>query len=144
LRTSFEDRLDVFQELANQLQEHCFRSLDHPDVNPTNVVATSDGSYHIIDWEEAAVGCPLFSLDRVLDSIPSGDDALETDVRDAYLEALGACDRSMLRVAAVLVPLRRALEARQFARAVGRADPHTRFTARLIATSLERLGSTTL
>ena len=141
LRIDLEARLPVLQELAGQLAGQCFASLDHPDVNPTNVIVTSDQSWHIIDWEEATVGCPLFSLDRVLDSVPSGEDGLKGDAEDAYLDALGGGERSTLAMAEVLVPLRRAIEARLFARVVRRTDPHTRFTARMIAAALERLDS---
>lgn len=141
VRTGLSDRLAALEELARQVEDRCFRSLDHPDVNPTNVILTADQSWHIIDWEEAMVGCPLFSLDRVLDEVPADDEGLRREVEDAYLGALDDGDRATLHMAAVLVPLRRAIEARQFARAIGRPDPHTRFTARMIAAALGRLDS---
>jgi len=42
-------------------------SLDHPAVNESNARVQQDGSVMLIDWEEATVGCPFFSLDRFLD-----------------------------------------------------------------------------
>ena len=42
-------------------------SLDHPDVNGSNAIMRDDGRAVLLDWEEATAGCPLFSLDRLLD-----------------------------------------------------------------------------
>src|SRR5512136_2757688 len=42
-------------------------SLDHPDVNGSNAVMLDDGRALLLDWEEATVGCPVFSLERLLE-----------------------------------------------------------------------------
>jgi thiamine kinase-like enzyme len=75
-------------------------SVDHVDFLPHNAVVQADGSVLVYDWEQAVVGCPLFSLDVLFlyaQQISRGDDWLveperetpETHaVRRAYLEAL--------------------------------------------------------
>jgi len=55
-------------------------------------VLKSDGQVLIYDWEEADLGFPLFSLDKLLlaaeDPERGGSPAAAITVRDAYLEAL--------------------------------------------------------
>ena len=77
-------------------------SLDHVDLLPHNMVIQPDGGPLIYDWEQAEMGCPLFSLDILLayaqDWDKSEQHGLHLDlerrtpswlaVRDAYLEAL--------------------------------------------------------
>ncbi len=101
-------------------------SLDHPDVNGSNAIIRKDGRAILLDWEEATVGCPLFSLDRLLDDAHTVS-AVET-VRDVYLDTLGACGSEQFERAMRLVPLKLALENRAYARALGWSHPHTRLT----------------
>jgi hypothetical protein len=75
-------------------------SVDHVDFLPHNAVLKADGRVLVYDWEQAVVGCPLFSLDVLFlyaQQIGRGDDWLvepERDtaetraVRRAYLDAL--------------------------------------------------------
>jgi hypothetical protein len=42
-------------------------SIDHVDLHDDNAVIQPDGDILIYDWEEATLGCPFFSLDRLLD-----------------------------------------------------------------------------
>src|SRR5207248_4063433 len=44
VRTGLSDRLAALEELARQVEARCFLSLDHPDVNPTNVILAADQS----------------------------------------------------------------------------------------------------
>ena len=41
-------------------------SLDHPDVNASNAMMQPDGRAILLDWEETTVGCPFYSLERLL------------------------------------------------------------------------------
>jgi aminoglycoside phosphotransferase (APT) family kinase protein len=111
-------------------------SLDHPDVNRSNAIQLDDGRTILLDWEEATVGCPLFSLDRLL------DDAHELSaveiVRDVYLDTLRASGLEQVERAMRLVPLKIAHESRAFARALGWTNPHTRLTTRLLELAQRR------
>lgn len=141
VRRDFGRLLPSFRRWASDLSAFVPRSLDHPDMNLTNAIVPAGGGMVLLDWEEAAVGCPLFSLDRLTD-----EDFLRgrpaDEVAGAYLDALGWNGRGDLRQAYELsrrlVPLRRAVEARAYARALRRADPHTRLTGLLIAQALRR------
>jgi aminoglycoside phosphotransferase (APT) family kinase protein len=105
-------------------------SLDHPDVNGSNAILLDDGRAILLDWEEATAGCPLFSLDRLLDDAHKLS-AVET-VADAYLETFGASGPEQIERAMRLVPLKLAHEFRAYARALGWSHPHTRLTTRLL------------
>jgi aminoglycoside phosphotransferase (APT) family kinase protein len=111
-------------------------SLDHPDVNSSNAIILDDGRAVLLDWEEATVGCPLFSLDRLLDEVHEHS-AVET-VRDVYLGTLRACGLEQVERAMRLVPLKIALENRAYARALGWLHPHTRLTTRLLELAQKR------
>lgn len=90
-------------------------TIGHDDLQGDNAVRLPDGRLLLYDWEGASVGCPFFSLDRLLDDAraldrprrdsPSGDiladiadptyggtalagSPAEQAVRDAYLGAL--------------------------------------------------------
>ncbi len=112
------------------------RSLDHPDVNGSNAIILEDGRAILLDWEEATVGCPLFSIDRLLDDA-HGLSAVET-VRNVYLDTLGAGGSEQVERAMRLVPLKLASEFRAYARALGRPNPHTRLTTRLLELAQRR------
>jgi hypothetical protein len=111
-------------------------SLDHPDVNGSNAIVLDDGRAILLDWEEATVGCPLFSLDRLLDESHKLS-AVET-VTNAYLDTLRAGGPEQVEVAMRLVPLKLAYEFRAFARALGLPHPHTRLTTRLLELAQKR------
>ena len=105
-------------------------SLDHPDVNGSNAIMLDDGRAILLDWEEATAGCPLFSLDRLLDEAHQLS-AVET-VTDVYLDTLGAGGSEQVERAMRLVPLKLAHEFRAYARALGWPHPHTRLTTLLL------------
>lgn len=111
-------------------------SLDHPDVNASNAIMLEDGRAMLIDWEEATVGCPLFSLDRLLDDAHTVS-AVET-VRDVYLDTPGAGGSEQIERAMRLVPLKLAYEFRAYARALGWSHPHTRLTTRMLELAQKR------
>jgi aminoglycoside phosphotransferase (APT) family kinase protein len=111
-------------------------SLDHPDVNGSNAIILNDGRAILLDWEEATVGCPLFSLDRLLDDAHAHL-SVET-VRDIYLDTLCAGGLEQVECAMRLVPLKLALENRAFARRLGWPRPHTRLTTRLLELAQRR------
>jgi aminoglycoside phosphotransferase (APT) family kinase protein len=111
-------------------------SLDHPDVNGSNAIMLDDGRAILLDWEEATVGCPLFSLDRLLDEAHEFS-AVET-VTDVYLDTLRVGGSEQLERAMRLVPLKLAHEGRAFARALGWPHPHTRLTTRLLELAQRR------
>ncbi len=111
-------------------------SLDHPDVNASNAIMLEGGRTLLLDWEEATVGCPLFSLDRLLDD--AHELAAVKPVLDAYLAAFGAGGAEQVERAMRLVPLRRACENRAYARALGWPHPHTRLTTRFLELAQKR------
>jgi len=111
-------------------------SLDHPDVNGSNAIMLDDGRAILLDWEEATVGCPLFSLDRLLDEAHELS-AVEA-VRDAYLDILRAGGLEQVERAMRLAPLKLAHESRAYARALGWANPHTRLTTLLLELTQRR------
>jgi aminoglycoside phosphotransferase (APT) family kinase protein len=111
-------------------------SLDHPDVNGSNAIMLDDGRAILLDWEEATVGCPLFSLDRLLDEAHELS-AVET-VTGVYLDTLRAGGSEQVERAMRLAPLKLAHESRAFARALGWPHPHTRLTTRLLELAQRR------
>jgi aminoglycoside phosphotransferase (APT) family kinase protein len=123
------DAQPVLQLDANALAD-VPPSLDHPDVNGSNAIMLDDGRAILLDWEEAIVGCPLFSLERLLDEA-HGLSTVET-VMDAYLETLRAGGSELVERAMRLAPLKLAHESRVYARALGWPNPHTRLTTRLL------------
>jgi aminoglycoside phosphotransferase (APT) family kinase protein len=111
-------------------------SLDHPDVNGGNAIMLGDGRAILLDWEEATVGCPLFSLDRLLDEAHALS-AAET-VANAYLDTIRAGGSQQLERAMRLVPLKLAHEFRGYARSLGWPHPHTHMTTRLVELAQRR------
>jgi aminoglycoside phosphotransferase (APT) family kinase protein len=106
------------------------QSLDHPDVNGSNAIMLDDGRAILLDWEEATVGCPLFSLDRLLSD--TRELSAVDDVASVYLDAFSACGSEQLDRAMRLVPLKLAYEFRAYARALSWPNPHTRLTTLLL------------
>jgi len=111
-------------------------SLDHPDMNGSNAILSDDGRVVLIDWEEATVGCPLFSIDRLL------SDARELNaaeaVLSAYLETFGNIESEQMTRAMRLVPLKLAHKFRAYARALGLPNPHTHLTTLLLKLAKKR------
>lgn len=103
-------------------------SLDHVDLHANNGVLQPDGRVLIFDWEEAVLGCPFFSIDKLLadaeeTASPLHSAEREAMVRRAYLDALPWKTREergrALEVALCLGPIRYAWEDARFAEAVG-------------------------
>src|SRR5215210_892984 len=67
-------------------------SIHHVDLHANNAVLLPDGEVLIYDWEEADIGFPFFSLDKLLlaaeDPKVGGSPATAAAVRDTYLDAL--------------------------------------------------------
>ncbi len=105
-------------------------------MNGGNAILSDDGLVVLIDWEEATVGCPLFSLDRLL------SDARELDAVDvvlsSYLETFGVAKQEHVRRAMRLVPLKLAHEFRAYARALDLPNPHTQLTTLLVELAKKR------
>ena len=129
LLDEFLTALPVLRHHAELLAEALPISLDHPDVNDTNAIVT-DQSITLLDWEEATVGCPLFSLPRLL--ADAEDEQTRTNMIDAYLDAFFSGQtpgtRRLLDLATIVAPLKLAIEARTFARALALPHPHTNRT----------------
>lgn len=134
--------LPVLRHHAELLAEALPVSIDHPDVNNTNAIVTDD-SIVLLDWEEATVGCPLFSLPRLL--ADADDHHTRPAMIDAYLDALFGGQtpgtRRLLDLAMIVAPLQRAVEARAFARALHLPHPHTNLTRRYLTESLDHLAA---
>ncbi len=115
-------------------------SIDHVDLHTDNAVLRDDGRILVYDWEEAIIGCPFFSLERLLDDA-RGYDAVGA-VRDAFLDALPWQTRERreraLDLALRLAPIKLAYEGEIFAEARGWAGGHPRLTAWCMARALQR------
>lgn len=111
-------------------------SLDHPDVNGSNAIMLDNGCAILLDWEEATVGCPLFSPDRLLNDAYKLS-SVET-VLDVYLETLRMGGEEQVERAMRLVPLKLAHEFRAYARALNWPRPHTRLTTLLLKLAQKR------
>jgi len=112
------------------------RSLDHPDMNGSNAIIQDGGRVILLDWEEATVGCPLFSLDRLLSDAHELS-AVEPVTR-AYLDTFGKVGIEQIERAMRLLPLKLAHEFRSYARALGLPNPHTRLTTLLLELARRR------
>lgn len=140
LLDEFLAALPVLRHHAELLAEALPVSLDHPDVNDTNAIVT-DESIVLLDWEEATIGCPLFSLPRLL--AVAEDEQTRTNMIDAYLDAFFGSQtpgtRRLLDLATIVAPLKLAVEARALARALALPHPHTNLTRRYMTESLHLL-----
>jgi Ser/Thr protein kinase RdoA (MazF antagonist) len=116
-------------------------SIDHPDIQGTNGLVRDDGSVVLLDWEEARVGCPMISLDRLRQEADEVGNVPE--VMAAYLDVLpwgtAAEKRRLADIALQVAPLKLAVEAREYARTIGLPHPHTRYVTTLVTRSLSRL-----
>lgn len=77
-------------------------TIEHADLQVDNATLDQDGQILIFDWEEATIGCPFFSLSRLLDDARTLDQEQgridgaykefyspsELAIRQAYIEAL--------------------------------------------------------
>ena len=135
--------LPVLRHHAELLAEVLPLSVDHPDLNNTNAIVTN-ASVTLLDWEEATVGCPLFTLPRLLADADS--ETTRAAMIDAYLDALfggrSRGTRRLLDLAMIVTPLKLAIEARDFARKLDFPHPHTNLTEQYVTESLTRLRST--
>lgn len=135
----FVERLERFRPRLHDWAEELKHgrwpdSIDHVDLHANNGVIQPDGHVLIFDWEEAVLGCPFFSIDKLLAdaegaplpqplpaAIGRGDNVAA--VRSSYLEALPWKTRAererALDVALCLGPIRYAWEDAVFAEAVG-------------------------
>lgn len=129
------ESISQLKELAATLLFIPF-SLDHPDMNWSNAIVRANGSIVLIDWEEATVGCPLFSLDRLLSD--ARDTGCEAQVADAYQLEYQGITSEMLVNASILAPLKLAIEARAFARGLAWQHPHTKYTTHLLQLARSR------
>jgi len=89
----------------------------------------SNGDINLPDWEEATVGRPFLSLDRLHDE--AREQAADDPVCEAYLENLAWHTCEALERVMCLVPLERVWENRALAGKLGWADPHTAITTAL-------------
>lgn len=131
-------------------------SVHHADLHANNAVRRTDGSVLIYDWEEADIGFPFFSLDKLLMAsadLPGYGDTEEhlgdvgaAQVRAAYLDAVpwgSRTDRERaFDVALLLSPIRYAYAALRFATALGWSPAE--ITAGWIALALRRWGASAL
>jgi len=112
-------------------------SLDHPDMSGSNSIMLDNGCAILLDWEEVTVGCPLFSIDRLL------NDAYELSsvetVLNEYLETFRMAEAEQVERAMRLVPLKLAYELRAYARALNWPRPHTRLTTLMLKLAQKRL-----
>jgi Phosphotransferase enzyme family len=131
-------------------------TLDHVDLHSQNAVQTPDGRILIHDWEEACVGLPFFSLDRLLEDAreldvqrgvvplhwPGFTSPAEQVVRLAYLRALPwgtLAQRSRaLDLALCLAPIKTLQESQVFARAQGWRRSSPEQAASLLAKACAR------
>lgn len=123
-------------------------TIDHGDLHGGNAFVQPDGSVLIHDWETAALGCPLFSLDKLLVAASNVDQGTgsrgpwgyspgtptQALVRDAYLDELGRPDISGRAFAAALcLACVKEMHAEiTWAKLVGWPDGNPQWTAQLI------------
>jgi hypothetical protein len=118
-------------------------SLDHVDLQSDNAMLRPDGRVLLLDWEEANLSVPFFSLDRLLDDARErGGEAGEAALRAVYLDALPwgtrpARERA-LTLALRLAPLKHAYEGMRLADALGWEEGMPHVTAWAVARMLAR------
>jgi len=126
-------------------------ALDHVDLHTGNAVVGPNGRVIILDWEEATLSLPFFSLDRLLDDVragrllPTGSDARmrsgKAMIRSAYLGSLpwgtAVSRERAFELAMLLAPIKAIYEGIVFAEARG-MPPLARMTAKYLAKALRR------
>ncbi len=73
-------------EWASELDHLVPHSIDLVDLHLSNAMCASDGRLVILDWEEAVISCPVFSLERLL--VDAAEAGVEDDVSRTYIERL--------------------------------------------------------
>lgn len=150
------DRLTAYRPQVQQWTDALLaggwpETLDHVDLHTDNAMVHPNGQVMILDWEEAVLSLPFFSLDRLLDDVrpgrllPAGSEAREESgkalIRSAYLTALPWETESdkehAFALAMLLAPIKAAYEGIVFAEARGIA-PLARMTAQCMAKALSR------
>lgn len=106
-------------------------SVDHVDANVSNAIEKPSGGLVVIDWEEAVVGHPAMSLDRLLDDAADHDGGrggpTSSAVIDAWLAAVPWDTSDGVAVVETATRLNRiafAGQALEFWRARGREHGH--------------------
>ena len=144
-------RPQVQQWTAALLAGRWPETLDHVDLHTDNAMVLPNGQVMILDWEEAVLSLPFFSLDRLLDDVragrllPAGSEAREgsgkAQICSAYLTALPwgteIGKEHAFDLAMRLAPIKAAYEGIVFAEARGIA-PLARMTAQCMAKALSR------
>lgn len=154
--------LDYFQPRVERwvhelVAGHWPLSIDHVDLNTSNAAILEDGRLFLLDWEEAQVGCPFFSIDRLLhdadDFEVSSPQQRPTQgrlpltpnqmcIRDAYIDSIpwqARVDRERaFDLAMCLAPIKMAYEGELFNAAIGRANGSPEHAARCLAHALHR------
>lgn len=96
-------------------------SVDHVDLHRDNAALNAKGSVLIFDWEESVLGCPFFSIERLLwDAEEFG---IKQEVLQTYLETIPWQTmkerRRAFDLAQCLSPVQREIERATFRRAQG-------------------------
>ncbi|MGZ6321517.1 MAG: hypothetical protein ACXWQR_19715 [Ktedonobacterales bacterium] len=142
----------LIRQWTDELQQGNWpESIDHVDLHWENAIFQPDGRILIYDWEEAALSCPFFSLDRLLDDAreldglgESGADPSPTErlLRDAYLDALPWHTRDRreraLNLALCLAPIKTAYEGILLAEALDWDEGMPNVTAWALGRALPR------
>ena len=124
-------------------------AVDHGDLHAGNAVQLENGKVLIYDWENAVVGCPFFSLDKLLvsawnlDSGSSGPWGFvvgtqsQSAVRNAYLNALPWSRRTSrehaLDIALCMATVKEMYTEIAWAKTMGWKDDNPEWTAQLIS-----------
>lgn len=141
---ALDEKRDALARWGEELDSLVPLSLDHVDLHLGNALRATAGTFVVLDWEEAVVSCPLFSLERL--RIDADDHGIAALAERAYLHRLlpdldEGAQRRAIGLARVLAPLKLAYEARTFARGLGWSDPHSRLTTRYITVSLDAIAA---
>lgn len=139
--------------------EHWPLSIDHVDLQLDNVLVRTDGRLLLLDWEEANLSCPFFSIDLLLDDVPGHslplDDKFRSpytsgqrEVIDAYVRELPWKSfterRKAVELALCLAPIKHAYEAEMLAQALGWEEGAPHIVAWAIGRALPRWRQMTL
>ena len=117
-------------------------SVDHVDVQSENAWL-SDGGVVLLDWDEANLSCPFFSVDLLLDdAFECGGSAAVEAVLSAYRDTLpwGTPElrAEAIRLALCLSPIKHAFEAQQLAARTGWPEGSPHITAWALGRALPR------
>jgi hypothetical protein len=133
-------------------------TIDHVDFNISNAAVQDNGKVLIYDWEEAVLGSPFFSIERLLDDADSFEDhpegipqdqgpfrltANQMAIRNAYIDAIPWHTRSQrgraFDLAMCLAPIKAVYEhVPKFKEAWGLEEGHPGYAAHCIGRALHR------